>query len=215
MNKTKIFLADDHAIFLKGLTRVLEEDNSLEIAGTANDGNTALEKILSIRPDIIIMDISMPGLNGLQVSEKLMETGHRFHIILLTIYSEEEIFRQALQFNVKGYVLKDQIADDILDCIRIVRTGKSYISPSLSDYLIRPSHNTAPNNPALLEKLTAQEVQVLKLLAENKTSSEIASSLFISTRTVQNHRAHITQKLGLTGRHKLLEFALSLKNKLQ
>ncbi len=211
--KIKILIADDHPIFRQGIIKIVEQDQSFEIVGQCGEGNELMDKIIELKPAIVITDISMPGLNGLEVVGKSRERRLSTDFIILTMYKDEEYFNEAMNMGVKGYLLKDNAAKDLLNSLRSVSQGKHFICPELSHLLlerrakIQSMENTAPG----LVDLTPSEKKILKLIAHNKTSKEIADQLFVSVRTVQNHRHNIAQKLGFKGHHKLLQFAIENK----
>ena len=210
----KIFIADDHPIFRQGLLKIMEGDPELEIVGESGDGEEALQLIRSLSPDIAVLDISMPGLSGLEIVSEVQKESLKVEFIILTMFDEEEYFDEAMDYGVKGYLLKENAASDLLSCLKSVAQGKYYVSPNISEYLINRNvrvKELSKNTPAL-SGLTQMEKRVLKLIADNKTSKEIAAELFISYRTVQNHRTNICNKLDFKGHHKLLLFALENKS---
>jgi len=211
--QTTIFIADDHQIFRQGLLKLLASEAAIQIVGESGDGFEAFQKIKLLQPDIAILDISMPNMSGLEVVKQIKQDKLPVEFIILTMYDDEEYFNEALDCGVKGYLLKDNAIADLLHCVRCVTEGKYYVSPLISDFLLNRKQKIIDfkcENPQLT-KLTEMEKRILKLIAENKTSKEIAMELFISYRTVQNHRTHVCEKLDLKGHHKLLQFAL--KNK--
>jgi len=212
--KIRIIIADDHPIFREGIIGIVEKNPGYKIIGSCGDGQEALDKIHQMKPDIAILDIDMPRMNGLEIAKKIYEEKNECEIIILTIYKDEEYFNEAMNFGVKGYLVKDSIAIELTDCIENVIKGKHYISPVISDYLITRHDKEKSLEKELpgLKTLTFAEKNVLRLLSENKTSKQIADELFISEKTVQNHRNNISQKLNLKGPHKLLEFALKNKS---
>ena len=210
----KIFIADDHPIFRQGLLKIMEADPDLEIVGESGDGEEALQLIRSLSPDIAVLDISMPGMSGLEIVSEVRKKSLTVEFIILTMFNEEEYFDEAMDYGVKGYLLKENATSDLLSCLKSVYEGKYYVSPSMSDYLINRNAKVkelSKKAPSLTE-LTQMEKKVLRLIADNKTSKEIAAELFISYRTVQNHRTNICNKLDLKGHHKLLQFALENKS---
>lgn len=209
-NKIKLIIADDHHIFRKGILSIAEEDENIEIIGEASNGEEALRLIKEKQPDIAILDIDMPYLSGLDVAKKIKEQKLNTKIVILTIYKDKEYFDEALELNIKAYVLKESIANDLIDCIKQVAAGKYYISASISGYLVEKSKTTTKHNE--LDKLTPAEKEVLKLIAQNKTSAQIADELFRSIRTIENHRNNICIKLELKGPHALLLFAIQNKS---
>lgn len=208
--RIKVVIVDDHPLFRQGLRQVVEADPRFHLLGEAGDGATALQLIQERKPDIAILDVNLPKLSGLEVTRQAMALKLQTQIIILTMYKEEETFNRALDLGVRGFVLKENAAEDILTSLVTVATGEHYLSPSISSYLVRRrdrADELAARKPGL-EDLTRAERRVLKLIAEKKTSREIGAELFISPRTVEAHRANISSKLQLRGNHSLLQFAL-------
>ncbi len=208
-----IFIADDHTLFRKGLIRILAEDASLEILGEAGDGVAALEAIRTLHPDVALLDVSMPGHSGLDIAQTLQQERHPTKVVILTMYKGEAYLNRALDLGVKGYILKESAVSDLIDCLKAIAEDHYYISPVLSEFLVRRhtrSKAFLQQNPGLAQ-LTEMERRILYHIAQNKTSRQIADELFISYRTVQTHRNNICHKLGLKGYHKLLQFALENK----
>ncbi len=212
-DRLSIVIADDHPIFREGLRRLLETERCFRVVGEAGDGERAADMILRLKPDVAVLDISMPGKNGLEIVEACKQAESEAMFVVLTMYKDEEYFDRAMDLGVRGYILKENASADLLRCLKAVAEGRYYVSSIISDYLLRRSERKAAfreSRPGL-SALTPMERRVLKLIAINKTSKEIAKDLFISYRTVQNHRANICQKLGLKGHNKLLQFALENK----
>ncbi|MCA1849472.1 MAG: response regulator transcription factor [Acidobacteria bacterium] len=212
----RIVIADDHPIFRKGLRQVIETDARLKVIGEADDGLTALEQIRGMQPDVVVLDVDMPNKDGFEVARAVQDERLAVEIIFLTMHKDERFFNAALDLGVKGYVLKDSVVTEIIGGIRAVAAGQNYISPPLSNYIVNRSRRAAAlaqQKPGLSD-LTPTERRVLNLIAEYKTSREIAGELFISTRTVEHHRANISMKLELQGSHALLKFALEHKSEL-
>jgi len=213
---TRIVIADDHMIFRHGLRQVLEKTAGFEVVGEAADGEAALARIEDLRPDVALLDIDMPVRDGYSVVRVLRDRRLPVAIVFLTMHRDELHLNEALNLGVSGYVVKDGAAAEVVDCLRAVRTGNSYVSPALSTYLLnrgRRAEALARQQPAL-SRLTSTERHVLALLAECRTSKEIASSLGVSARTVENHRANICTKLEIHGSHALVKFALQHKSEL-
>jgi DNA-binding NarL/FixJ family response regulator len=212
----RIVIADDHPIFQRGLAEVLETDPGIVILGKVNNGVEALELITRQLPDVAILDIDMPHMNGLEVAEKLRSQEVRVPIVILTMYKEEDMFNEAMDLGVMGYVLKENAVSDILTCVHTVVAGKHFISPLISNFLLNRRERSKAleeKNPGL-RSLTPAERRVLSLIAEGKTSKEIAGALFVSHRTIENHRANICIKLNLKGSYALLKFAIENKGAL-
>ncbi|MEW6210685.1 MAG: response regulator transcription factor [Acidobacteriota bacterium] len=215
-NEIRIVIADDHPIFRQGLRQAIERESDLKVLDEAADGLSALRLVESLRPDVAVLDISMPGMDGFVLAESMREKKLEVGIIFLTMYKEEAAFNRAMDMGVKGYILKDSAVSDIISCIRAVAGGQLYVSPTIASYVLSRSARSAAlldERPGLKD-LTPTERRILKMIADNKTSREIARELFVSPRTIDNHRTNISQKLGLRGSHALLKFAYDHKSEL-
>jgi DNA-binding NarL/FixJ family response regulator len=212
-NEIKIMMADDHPIVRQGLRQIIEIDQSLVIVAEAGDGRAALEIIETFRPDVAILDIDMPKMDGFAVVRELRRKNIAVEIVFLTMHSEEEIFQAALDLGVKGYVLKDSAMTDIVGSIKTVAEGRPFLSSSLSALLLnrRRRFEEFENEQPGIHLLSPTEIKVLKLIAEDKTSKEIGERLFISYRTVETHRSNICRKLDLRGSLALVKFAAAHK----
>ena len=212
----RVLIADDHPIVRQGLRQTIETDARLKIVGEAGDGSVALEQIKALLPEVAVLDIDMPVMDGFAVAIAIREEDLPVAVIFLTIHREEELFQAAIDMGVKGYVLKDSATTDIIAGIKTVARGEPYISPSLSAYLInrRGRVEALVKEKPALDDLTPMERRILKLIAEDKTSKEIAAELFISPRTVETHRTHISRKLDLHGSLALIKFAVAHKSQL-
>src|SRR5215470_17270583 len=211
-----VLIADDHPIFRKGLCEVLSEDQTIKLVAEVGDGATALQKIRELKPQAAVLDLDMPQMNGLQVAKKTMELKLPVAVVMLTMHKEEMLFNEAMNAGVLGFILKENAASDLLGCIRAVVSGEPFISPSLSSFLLNrkmDAQKLIQEKPEL-ETLTAAERRILKLIAEDLTSKEIAERLGISAHTVENHRAKICERLNLRGSHSLLKFAYDNKSRL-
>lgn len=211
--QVKIFLADDHPIFREGLIKIIEKEKSFKICESSGNGNDAIDYIRLKKPTIAILDISMPGLSGIEISKTIFKEGLETIPIILTMYNDEEYLDEAMDIGVKGYLLKDSTTHEIIDCIKTILQGGFYISKELTDYLIKNKKNKSGKDEILnkLAKLTSSERQILKLLSQNKTSTQIADEMCLSHRTIQNHRMNICHKIGLCGHNKLLLFSIEHK----
>jgi two-component system, NarL family, response regulator DegU len=208
--KIKIIIADDHPIFRSGLKQIIEEDNAIEITGFAENGEKALSMINELNPEVAILDIDMPKMTGLQVLKSLKNINSKTKVIFLTVFSSEDIFDESMELGVSGFVLKDCAVNDIVECIHKVAEDNYYISPSISNLLMNRRERIKKleqDNPALM-KLTKTEQMILKFIAEGKTSKEIANEMFISYKTVENHRSNMSNKLQLKGSLSLIKFAI-------
>jgi DNA-binding NarL/FixJ family response regulator len=205
----RLVIADDHPIVRQGLRQIIETDPSLKIVAEVGDGAAALEKIRETGATIAILDVNMPHYDGFTVLREVRRAGLPTAVIFLTMHNDESSFNLAMDIGAQGYVLKESAINEIIACIKTVDAGRHYISPQLTTYLInRSQRTTASADASPVQQLTATERRLLKLLAEYKTSKEIADELCISIRTVNNHRARISDKLGLQGSHALLKFAV-------
>jgi len=215
-SKLRVLIADDHPIFREGLVKTLERHDSVVSVGQAATGMDALEKIRTLTPDVGVLDVEMPGMNGIDVARAVYKEALLTSLVFLTMYKEPAYFNAALDLGVRGYLLKDSVVEDLVKCLHAVMEGQYYISPSISHLLVERKkkksafHATTP----ALSLLTPAERTVLKLLADNLTSREIAEKLFVTPRTVENHRLHMSQKLDIKGHNKLLEFALQHRSEL-
>ncbi|HEV2693669.1 MAG TPA: response regulator transcription factor [Verrucomicrobiae bacterium] len=214
--RTKVLIVDDHPLFRSGLRQVIEADARFELLGESGDGGEALKFILEKKPDVAVLDVNLPGLTGLEIAHKLQAKKNSTRIIILTMHKEEEMINRALDSGVGGFVLKENAVADILDAIAAVAAGGHYLSPSVSGFLVRRRNRAESLSAAKpgLDDLTKAERRILKLIADKKTSKEIAAELFISPRTVEAHRANISTKLELQGSHSLLQFALENRSSL-
>ncbi|MDX2034318.1 MAG: response regulator transcription factor [Blastocatellia bacterium] len=208
----RLIIADAHSVFRQGLRKAVEADPQIKILAEAEDGETALAMIHAHRPDVALLDLALPRLDGVGVARSLRETPLTTRLIYLTMHQDEPRFNEALRLGAEGYLLKDEAADDAASAIHAVAAGQPYISPALSALLLARAQRASAEPD--LRRLTAAERRVLGLLAEYKTSKEIASLLGVSTRTIENHRANICLKLELRGAHALVKFALDHKSAL-
>jgi DNA-binding NarL/FixJ family response regulator len=215
-SEIRIVIADDHPIFRHGLKEIIETDGLLKVVAEAGDGRSALEKIELLRPQVVVLDIDMPELDGFGVAKEIRRKSLPVEIVILTIHREEELFQEALDLGIKGYVLKDSAITDIISGVKSVAAGRPYISPQLSAFLLnrRDRADSLTKEKPGLESLTPMERRILRLIAEDKTSKEIAAQLFISHRTVETHRTNIFRKLGLKGNLALVKFALTHKSEI-
>ena len=213
-NEIRIVIADDHPIVRHGLKEMIETDPSLKVVADAGDGRAALDHIERLKPDVAVLDIDMPEMDGLAVAREIKRKGIAVEIVFLTIHQEEELFLEALETGAKGYVLKDSGVTDIIASIRAAAAGRAFISPQLSPFLLNRKAGAdalAREKPGL-ESLTPMERRILRLVAEDKTSKDIAAQLFISYRTVETHRTNICRKLELKGNLALVKFAVTHKS---
>jgi two-component system response regulator NreC len=204
MMPTRIVLADDHVLVRQGLKSLLEREH-FHVIAEASDGQDAVRLIESHHPDIAIMDISMPTLNGIDAARGLSRTAPKTKVILLTQHEEEQYIHEALEAGVKGYVLKNQVANDLIQAIRQVSRGEFYLSPGISRAVMEAYRNKS-DRPA--DPLTVRERQVLQLIAEGKSTKDTASVLGISVKTAESHRMRLMQKLNIHETASLVRYAV-------
>ncbi|RFS15389.1 response regulator transcription factor [Emticicia sp. C21] len=190
----RILIADDHPLTLMG-TKVFVESLGYKIEDVCSNGITAFNLILARQPKIAILDINMPGMDGLEVLEKVHRQKLPTKVILLTMHKEMTIFKKANQWGVSGYILKENAYDELQKCLETVKKGEQYISKNLENDLVIDNHSAGQNYA--IDKLTFTEKKILELIAQQKTSKQIADMLFISEKTVEGHRTNIIQKLEL------------------
>ena len=207
-DKIKIFIADDHPIFRGGLRHLIEIEPHLEIIGEAKDGTEAIQKLLQCQPDVALLDIDMPKASGFEVLTAVREKGVTLQCVFLTMHKDEQFLNAALDLGVKGFLVKDSAAEEVIDCIEAVVNGQEFISPQLTSFLLKRMRQANPAKVSQLDQLTHTERKVLKLIAQYKTNKEIAAELIMGVRTVEQHRLNISEKFNLHGRHALMKFAM-------
>ncbi|MGA2518596.1 MAG: response regulator transcription factor [Thermodesulfobacteriota bacterium] len=211
MGSYHIVLADDHAMFRQGLKRILEERSDLQVVGEVDCGLELLKLLQRLVPDLIILDISMPNLRGLEAIREIKITHSNVKILVLTMHKDMEYLHQAITAGAEGYLLKEDADSELFSAIDRVRQGGKYVSPKLSEELAEDWVKTTRrgDKPSFEpEKVTIREREVLKLIVEGKSNKEIGSLLFISARTVERHRANIMEKLNLKKTADLVKYAI-------
>jgi DNA-binding NarL/FixJ family response regulator len=209
----KVFIADDHQVLLRGLRIIIDSEPSMKIIGEADNGEKALLEIERLLPDVAILDLSMPEKSGFDIVRELNQKKIPTKIVFLTMHDEEATLHTALDLGVKGYILKDSAINEIVKGIKTVHSGKNFISPSMSDYLVSKTQrgNQFSIQKPSINQLTPTEKRILLLISEHKTTREIADKLFVSHRTVDRHRYNICNKLEIKGVNSLLKFAIANK----
>lgn len=212
-SEIRIVIADDHPLIRDGLRQAIEQSAGLKIVGEAGDGISALEQIRRLKPDIAVLDIDMPGMDGFAVARMVQQENFSGALIFLTIHRDADFFHEAINLGISGYVLKDSAATDIVVAIRAVAAGENYTSPSLTSVLVRRHRQASAKRSETpsIDLLSPTEKRILELIADYKTSKEIADELGVSYRTIETHRTNICQKLELRGSHALMKFALTYK----
>lgn len=207
MNKIKILIADDHLMVREGLKQLIELEDDIVVVAQAGDGKEAIQKIIQYSPDVVLLDINMPIMNGLEVIKYLKTEKIFANVLMLTLHNEVEYLFKAVEIGVKGYVLKDSEADVLIKAIREVYKGDSYIQPNMAAKLFQKMNDHAEKT-STCEKLTKRELEVLKLITEGLLNKEIAHMLCISEKTVKNHISNIFKKIEVSDRTQAAVFAI-------
>ena len=213
MSKVHILIADDHGIVRKGLRLQLEQNSDFQVVGEAADGRDAVRMAEELKPDVVVMDIAMPNLNGIQAAAQIVKRNPRIGIIVLSMHSDESYLIRALAAGAKGYLLKDSAEVDLYRAVQVVAQGKPFFSPAiantlLEDYMRQLQQRGLQDSYDLL---TAREKEILQLLAEGKSNKEVATALDLSTSTVETHRTRIMQKLDLHSSAEIVLYAVRKK----
>jgi DNA-binding NarL/FixJ family response regulator len=205
-----VLIAEDHLMVRAGIRALLEKAGDIHVIGEASNGQEAIEMTESLKPDVLIMDIMMPRMNGIQAAENIREMKLATYILLLSMYSDEGFVHQALQYGVKGYVLKSSVSDELLQAVRTVAGGKTYFSGPISEIVTENSANPRSILPDgdPLSSLSPREKEILQLIAEEYTSAEIGKMLFIAEKTVEKHRAKLMEKLNVRNLAGLVRLAV-------
>lgn len=203
MDKIKVFIADDHLMVRQGLKQLLELEDKIEIIGQAGSGDIAIKKILDLKPDVALIDINMPIINGINVTKILKQEDTEIKVIILTIHNEIEYLLRAIDEGANGYVLKDSDFDVLVEAIETVHNGQSYIQSNMAVQLAKKV-----NESRTINELTKREVEVLILITEGLLNKEIAQKLYISEKTVKNHVSNIFKKIGVNDRTQAAVFAI-------
>ena len=210
--KLRILLADDHEIVRRGLCSLLQKHEGWEICGEATDGREAVEKAKQLKPDVVILDVGMPNLNGLDATRQLMQHDPNFKVIVLTITDSDQVIREALDAGARGFVLKSDAARDLVSAVEALQHKRMFFTPRVNDLVLAgfldKGHAISRNEPPSLPTLTAREREITQLLAEGKSSKEVASLLNLSTKTVETHRSNIMRKLSFHSIRDLVVYAI-------
>jgi len=208
----RVLVADDHTLLRNGIRALVEDQPDILIVGEAEDGREAVRLALQLRPNVVLMDIAMPLLNGLEATRQIKREHPEINVLVLTMYDHEEYFRQMLEVGASGYIIKRAAASELVSAIRAVYHGEAVLSPAitrllLEDYLNHEVRSDKDDPNAL----SSREREVLQLIAEGKTSREIADTLHLAVKTVQSHRTNLMQKLDLHDRGELIKYAIQKK----
>ena len=205
MKRIRILLADDHAVVRQGFKMILSAQPDMEIVGEAGNGRQAVELAEQLRPDVVVMDVAMPELNGIEATRRLGESAPHTRVVALSMHKDSVYVREILRAGARGYLLKDSGAADLVSAVRSVASGESYLSPAVSSAVLE-DYRRHVTNP--IDLLTSREREVLQMLAEGKTNKEIAGILNLSVYTVDAHRGRIMEKLNLHSINELVRFAV-------
>jgi len=208
MAKIRVLIADDHAILREGVRALLASQADIEVVGDAVDGKDAIEKVAQLDPDVVLMDIAMPGLGGIEASLEIKKSGGRTKILILSQYEDREYVRRLLKSGVSGYVLKKSAGSELANAIRAVHRGGLVLDPEVARMAMEEAGPEKPGGADPYEALTDREKQVLKLVAEGRSNKEVAELLGISVKTAMSHREHVMEKLGVHNRTELVRFAI-------
>lgn len=207
MSKIRIMIADDHSMVREGLKQLIELEEDIIVVAQAANGSEAIEKIIEYKPDVVLLDINMPEMNGLEVLTYLKQNDIRANVLILTIHNEVEYLFKAVEIGVKGYVLKDSESDVLIKAIRAIYNGDSYIQPNMASLLFKKMNND-DNSVNENSRLTKREIEVLKLITQGMLNKEIAHKLCISEKTVKNHVSNIFKKIEVSDRTQAAVFAI-------
>ncbi len=210
MAKIRVLLADDHAVLRTGLKLLLSAQSDIEVVGEAGDGGEAMAKARALRPDVVLMDLTMPGIGGLEATGRIKDESPGIKVLVLTMHDDPSYLRQLLKAGASGYIVKKSADADLLSAIRAAHRGEVFLDSSLAaglvDEVIRPAGPRRPRDA--YETLSDREREVLKWVARGHTNQEIAEKLFLSVKTIETYRARLVEKLGLRGRAALVRFAM-------
>jgi two-component system response regulator NreC len=206
-----VLIADDHDIIREGIKTILRKHPDFEVVAEAQNGEEALEKVADLKPDILLLDLTMPKKSGLEILEQVQRVSKKTKILIISVHKADAYVMRALKAGVKGYLNKDNAADDLLPALRKITAGQVYLSAEVSSYLLEKAAK-GPEEIAKEKILSEREEQVLRLVVEGKTAKEIAEALFISDRTVENYKNNLLKKLGLHKTSDLIKYAI--KNKI-
>lgn len=209
MNKLRVLIVDDHALVRAGIRSLIEGQSGFEVVGEAAQGDEVLGKVMQLQPDVVLMDIAMPGMNGIEATKLLKREFPHIHVVILTMHDDEEFFFTLIREGASGYILKDSEPEQLVSAIRNAAKGQIYLSPAVAkalmeSYVMATTGLNGENHVAL----TSREKDVMRLLAAGQTNREIAESLVLSRRTVEKHRQALTRKLGLSNRDDLTRYAI-------
>jgi DNA-binding NarL/FixJ family response regulator len=211
MAAIRVLIADDHTIVRQGLVGILKASDDIEVVGEAGDGAEAVEKATKLKPDVVVLDVSMPHLNGIEAARRIRDALPGTRVLVLTMHDDEEYVLKMVRAGASGYLLKDSAASELLAAIRTLKAGKASFGPHATRALAEAYQSDRPLPEDPFERLTDREREIFQLVVEGKTNAQIAEMLFISPKTVDNHRTRMMEKLGVHGTAELVRFAAKHK----
>ncbi len=206
--RIRVMIVDDHTILREGLRKLLHAEPEIEVVAEAHDGSSAIQVAQQQKPDVILLDLAMPGMNGLATAKKLRTLMPQIRVLILTVHQEEEYIYETLRAGAAGYVLKDAAAPELVDAIRRAKAGETYLSPDISKLVIAGHRGSRREVRTVSQELTNREREVCKLLAEGHSVPEIASMIGISRKTVDVHKTRLMKKLDIHNRAELVKYAI-------
>jgi DNA-binding NarL/FixJ family response regulator len=209
MSKIRVLLAEDHTVVRQGLRKILETDPDVEIVGEVGDGRSAVESAKQLKPTVVVIDVGLPGLNGIEATNRITKSANGVSVLILSMHSDDVYVRQSLNAGARGYLLKDSEDLDLIKAVKSLAQGGSYFSPAVSKMLLEGYlTGTGTEVRDTLSRLTGREREVLQLISEGKTNKEIATILVLSVNTVESHRKHVMEKLDLHNTAEIVRFAV-------
>ena len=211
IKKTRILICDDHTLFVEGIKAMLRNESSLEIVGEARDGRQAVDLVKELKPDLLLMDVSMPDMNGFDATQRVHELDPNIKVLILTMHDEEELVARCLEAGAAGYIIKDAPASQLLYAIEMVKKGERYLSPVVLKQVVAGYVKNSNVPQTSYDRLSPREREVLKLLAEGLSVKEIATRLNLSVKTVDVHKTNLMKKIDVHDRTQLIKYAIRQK----
>ena len=203
----RVMLADDHAVLREGLKTLIHSQGDMRVVGETGDGKLAPSLAIQVRPDVVVMDVSMPGVNGASATRQIKEASPQIRVLALTVHEDASYLQDMLGAGASGYILKRAAANELINAVRTVAEGKTYLDPQMSDAVVESFSPERRATAPVAEELSERELAVAKLIAQGYTQKEIASQLTLSTKTIETHKARLMEKLELRSRAELVRFA--------